>query len=241
MITTIPFFSISGLAFEFINSREMLIVILALPFLSIGVTFNSTRSPRFLKYVTLVTVSILVMIFGLLLSQIVLWALERGDFTFETPASLGHPQDNIPLDQALIIDMQDLGLDWVGTMTVAQVNNVKLAPSADAVQVVYEGRKSAAVITLIKFDARQEVVRFYTAWRDGAANFRIFEFELNPPGPPDQGHIMRYYDPQMEIAYSAWQDDKWVTIIEVQGPFPTALSLSKEIKALVANDYLSSE
>jgi hypothetical protein len=160
MITALPFLSISGLAFEYINSRALLIVILALSFLSIGVTVSSSRLPRFLLYTTLVTVFVLVVIFGLLLSQIVLWAVASGDFTFETPASLGHPQDNIPLDQVLIIDMQELGLDWVDTMTVAQVNNVKLEPSAEAVQIVYEGRNSAAVITLIKFDSRKEAVRF---------------------------------------------------------------------------------
>lgn len=104
----------------------------------------------------------------------------------------------------------------------------------------YEDDRCQVFLTVIQFESRQDAGEFFTAWKKAASSrFRITHFEINLPGLPDQGHIMRSYNAQTGRSYSAWQTRNWVTIVEVPGPLPQAGPLARDVKELVARGYRS--
>jgi hypothetical protein len=181
----------------------------------------------------LVFVVVFVVVFVLVIAGVV----SLGDFTLESPASLGHPAEQVRLEEAARVDLGSLGLDWIGNETITQLDGTRVGSGAKAFRVEYSGEEEQVFLSMIEFDSTEQSDSFFSNWREAHSNIRVTEFEINPPGLLGQGRILRFYSPQTGRAYNAWQNENWVRIIEVPGPFSQASPLAREVKELVAKHY----
>ncbi|MGC9350131.1 MAG: anti-sigma factor family protein [Anaerolineae bacterium] len=201
----------------------------------LGLTF--ALLPR-LPYVVVTTLLVLLLVNGLLLVRALAGVVALGDYSWQTPAQLGRPPDELTVEEAAQVDLTPLGLTWVESTEAMWVDQVWVGPQATAVTAVYEGQGLQAFLTLAGFPNPQAAGDFFASWREAASGgVQIAHFEINLPGLPGQGRIWRSYDAQRGKAYSAWQSGDWVIIIEVPGPISQAMPLAREIKAAVAEAY----
>jgi hypothetical protein len=226
------------IAFELLATGAMLAASAAMLFLlaALGLTF--VLLPR-LPYVTLAAVLILLVVNGLLLGQTALGILILGDFSLESPIGLGHPAQGVAVEDAVLIDMEPLGLEPVEHMVVTAVGKVEIGPQSWAARAAYEGDGRPVFLTVVESESLPEVDGFFLSWKDTVCRIRISGVEINLPGLTDQGRIMRCYDPVTGTAYNAWRAGNWATIIEVPGPFSEASPLAREVKDLVTRSYLT--
>jgi hypothetical protein len=207
-------------------------VLVAVLFLLITLGITAVLLPR-LPYMTLAMVLVLLLANGLLLGRAVAGIVAVGDFSWQTPAGLGHPLE-VSLEET--IDLSALGLEWVESTKVTWVDNVWIGPQAEAVRSAYEGSDRQGFLTMVRFEDRQAADEFFSSWSDSVSGgVRLTHFEINLPGLPGQGRILRSYNALVGKAYSAWQTENWVTIVEVPGAFSQATPLSRAIKDVVAS------
>jgi predicted anti-sigma-YlaC factor YlaD len=203
--------------------------------IALGATF--ALLPR-LPHVTLTTVLVLLLVSGLLLLEAAVGVAALGDFSWQTPAELSHPPEDVALEEAVQVDLTVLGLSRRESMEPSWVDNVWIGSQAKAVRAAYEGEDSRARITLIRFEDQQRADEFFTCWKEAfAEGIQMAHFEINLPGLPGQGRIWRSYEPHVGVAYSAWRTDRWVTIIEVPGPVHQAVPLAREVKELTSRSF----
>jgi hypothetical protein len=118
------------------------------------------------------------------------------------------------------------------------VDNVWIGPQADAVRAAYSGDGVQGFVTLIRFEDQQRADEFFVSWKQSISSAaRVAHFEINLPGLADQGRLTRFYDAVAGKAFSSWQNENWVTIVEVPGSLSQAMPLAREIKETVANTY----
>ena len=193
--------------------------------------------PR-LPYVTVTTALVLLLVNGLLLARAVWGVAALGDFTWQTPAGLGHPAAGTPLEEAVRADLSSLGLAWVESAAVRSSDGVWIGPQGEGMRAAYQGEEGRAYLTVLRFESQPAADAFFVAWRDAVSQgVRLAHLEINLPGLPGQGRIARSYSARAGQAYNAWQAENWVTIVEVPGPFSRASPLAREIKELVAQGY----
>ncbi len=233
----VPLALIVFAAFQLLSTGAMLTGFVAMSFLAFALAITFVLLPR-APYMTIAVVLVLLAVSGLLLGQTFVGSVALSDFSFQWPASLGHPPAGMTAADAVSVDMLPLGLELVESMEVTSVDNVQISPQARAVRATYEGDGRQVFLTLVESADRQEADEFFVAWKGKAGKFRIAALEINLLG---QGHIMRCYDAQSGRAYSAWQTSEWVTIIEVPGPLDQAMRLAREAKDLVARSYRGQE
>ncbi|NIN64544.1 MAG: hypothetical protein GTO63_07545 [Anaerolineae bacterium] len=238
LTTSVPLLVAAVIAFELLATGAMLAASAAMLFLlaALGLTF--VLLPR-LPYVTLAAVLVLLVVNGLLLGQTALGILILGDFSLESPIALGHPAEGVAVEDAVLIDMEPLGLESVEHMAVTAVGKVEIGPRSSAARASYEGDGRLVFLTVAQSESLQEVDGFFLCWKDTVCRIRISGVEINLPGLTDQGRIMRCYDPVTGTAYNAWRAGNWATIIEVPGPFSEASTLAREVKDLVTRSYLA--
>jgi len=202
---------------------------------ALGATF--VLLPR-LSHATLTTLLILLLLNSLLVGQAVLGVVAVGDFSWQTPAQLGHPAEDSSVQEAMEIDLTALGLDRVQTRKPTTVDGVEIDSGAEVAETVYNGDGHQALITGIRFDDRHEADEFFTTWKESVSGrVRITHVEINLPSLAEQGSVFRTYEPGAGRAYSAWQVDNWVTIIQVPGAFSQAMPLAQEVKETVTRSY----
>jgi hypothetical protein len=190
-----------------------------------------------LPYMVLTTALAIILTIGLTLSQIAVSVATLGDFSLQWPSTLGHPAGNVSPEEAIRIDLGSLGLDWAESVEVNWIDKVWIGSDGEAVRAQYQGDGGQAYLTLAKFNEYQQADAFFVAWNDATSNVRVANFEVNLPGLPGQGRIVRFYAPGTGRTYSAWQNENWVTIVEVSGPFSQASQLAQAIKEVVAGKY----
>jgi hypothetical protein len=190
-----------------------------------------------LPYMVLTTALAIILTIGLTLSQIAVSVATLGDFSLQWPSTLGHPAGNVSPEEAIRIDLGSLGLDWAESVEVNWIDKVWIGSDGEAVRALYQGDGGQAYLTLAKFNEYQQADAFFVAWNDATSNVRVANFEVNLPGLPGQGRIVRFYAPGTGRTYSAWQNENWVTIVEVSGPFSQASQLAQAIKEVVAGKY----
>jgi len=233
----LPLLGLALAAYHLIGVGNPLVVLMAVLLLLGALLVTFILLPR-LSYMTLTTVLVLFLVNGLLVGRAAAGVVALGDFSWQTPAELGHPPEGVVLEDAACVDMSALNLTWVESTEVTWVDNVWIGLQAEAVRTAYEGNDRQAFLTVVKFESSQEADQFFVAWKDAVSGgVRLTHFEINLPGLPGQGHIMRAYSAQAGWAYSAWQTEEWVTIVGVPGAFSQATPLSQDIKELVANSY----
>lgn len=239
VLTAIPLLVTALVAYHLVGTGTMLSVLVAALFLLIALVITFVLLPH-LRYMTLATVLVLLLVNGVLLGEALAGVVTLGVFSWQTPAALGHPAEGVTPKHAARVDMQPLGLEWVESTEVTWVDNVWIGPQAEAVRATHEDDRCQVFLTVIQFESRQDAGEFFTAWKKAASSrFRITHFEINLPGLPDQGHVMRSHNAQTGRSYSAWQARNWVTIVEVPGPLPQAGPLARDVKELVARGYRS--
>ena len=235
---SVPLLFIAVIAFELLATGAMLAASAGMLFLLAALGVTLLLLPR-LPYVTLAAVLVLVVVNGLLLGQTALGILILGDFSLESPIALGHPAEGVAVEDAVLIDMEPLGLEPVERMDVTAVGKVEIGPQSRAARASYEGDGRLVFLTVAESESLQEVDGFFLSWKDTVCRIRISGVEINLPGLTDQGRIMRCYDPVTGTAYNAWRAGNWATIIEVPGPFSEASPLAREVKDMVTRSYLT--
>jgi predicted anti-sigma-YlaC factor YlaD len=239
LLATIPLLIMALAVYHLVGTGTMPSVLVAVLFLLVALVITFISLPR-LSYMTLATVLVLLLVNGLLVGQAVAGVVAMADYSFETPAALGHPAEGVALKEAVRLDLESLGLEWVESTEMTRVGNVWVGPQATAMRAVYEGNGRQAFLTVVEFESSQEADHFFVAWKNAVSGgVRLTHFEINLPGLPGQGRIMRAYSAQTGRAYSAWQARNWVTIVEVPGVFSQATPLSQDIKELVTGGYRS--
>jgi len=233
----LPLLGLTLAAYHLIGVGNPLVVLVAVLLLLGALLATFILLPR-LSYMTLTTAFVLFLMNGLLVGRAVAGVVALGDFSWQTPAELGHPSEGVAVEKAAQVDLTSLGLEWTKSTEVTWVDNVWIGFQAEAVRATYEGNDRQAFLTMVKFESSQEADQFFVAWKDTvSAGVRLTHFEINLPGLPGQGRIMRAYSAQTGRAYSAWQTEEWVTIVEVPEAFSQATPLSQDIKDLVTNSY----
>jgi hypothetical protein len=199
------------------------------------------RTRRLLFATGVVTVLVLLLAIGLLAGRAIVAVVAMGDYTWKTPAELGHPLGEGTIADVTHADLTSLGLKWTGSMDLSRVDNVWFGRCTKAIRIVYKGDNRRVFLTVAEFGSTREADRFFVAWKKAVSGgTRLTHLEINLPGVPGQGRIMRGYSAQTGQAYSAWQTEEWVTIIEVPGTFPQAMPLAQDVKELMANSYRQS-
>jgi hypothetical protein len=203
--------------------------------IALGTTFGLL--PR-LPYATATTIATLLLVSGLLVVEAAAGVMALGDFSWETPAQLGHPPDQLSPEEAARVDLTSLGLTRKEITEPDWVNNVWTGHQAEAARAAYESEGNRAFLTVVRFEDPEQADQFFASWMGGVSEgVEIAHWEVNLPGLPGQGRLFRAYEPRAGKAYSAWQNEGWVTIIEVPGPVSRAMPLAREIKEAVANTY----
>lgn len=234
LLMTVPLLVITLAVYNLVGTGTVPSVLMAVLFLLITLGITAVLLPR-LPYMTLATVLVLLLVNGLLLGRAVAGIVAVGDFSWQTPAGLGHPL-KVSLEET--IDLSPLGLEWVESTKVTGVDNVWIGPRAEAVRAAYEGTDRQGFLTIVRFEDQQAADEFFSSWSDSVSGgVRLTHFEINLPGLSDQGRILRSYNALAGKAYNAWQTENWVTIVEVPGAFSQATPLSREIKDVVASGY----
>jgi hypothetical protein len=188
--------------------------------------------------VTLTTVLVLLLVSGLLLVEAAAGVVALGDFTWQTPGGLSHPPEDVALEEAVQVDMTPLGLSQRQSTELRWVDNVWIGPKAKAVRAAYEGEDLWAFLTVLRFEDQQRADEFFTSWKKAVTEgVQIAHFAINLPGLPGQGRVWRSYEYQGSEAHSAWQTDRWVTIVEVPGPVHQAMPLAREVKELTSSSF----
>jgi hypothetical protein len=178
----------------------------------------------------------------IILFQAAIGAVKMGDFTFQTPASLGRPQKGLLVEDAVSVDLTSIGLDCIETNQVSWIDNIGISTQATAMQAIYTGEDRQAHLTAIEFDNLSDASEFFSLWSDVVSEgAQIAHLEINLPTLPDQGSIQRGYNPRLGKAYNAWQYQRWVIIIEVPGPFSQASPLAQRVKQLVSQSYTGNQ
>jgi len=241
LVPGLPFLGLALATYHVIGVGNPLVALVAVLLLLGALLVTFILLPR-LSYMTLTTVLVLLLVNGLLVGRAVAGVVALGDFSWQTPAELGHPSEGVAVEKAVQVDLTSLGLEWTKSTEVTWVDNVWIGLQAEAVRATYEGNDRQAFLTMVKFESSQEADQFFVAWKDAvSAGVRLTHFEINLPGLPGQGRIMRAYSAQTGRAYSAWQTEEWVTIVEVSGAFSQATPLSQDIKELVTRGYQDGE
>jgi predicted anti-sigma-YlaC factor YlaD len=245
LLTAMPLLFLALAALDVMSTGGALSVVAAALLLLVALLVTFVLLPR-LPYATLVVVLVLLLANWVLLGQTAAGVVAVGDFSWQTGAELGHPPEGIGLEDAVRVDLSSLGLDPVETAEVTWVNKVWIGAQAQAVQAKYEDQygdgDQQARLTAVEFEGLQEADQFFVSWKEAVSpGIELAHFEINLPGLPGQGGLVRTYSAQSARAYSAWRSGSWVTIIEVPGPFSQAAPLAREIKELVASSYQSGE
>jgi predicted anti-sigma-YlaC factor YlaD len=226
------------IAFELLSGGVIMAGALALSLVVAALAVTFVLLPR-APYMTVGALLALVVVSGLLLGQTVVGIVSLSDFTLEWPASLGHPQAGITPEDAVVVDLSPLGLEFVERSEVDAVNGLAIGSQSAAIQATYEGEDSLVVLTVVEFEAQREADRFFSSWGSRACRIGISSFEVNMSGLLGQGQIKRCYNPQTGRAYNAWQTEGWATIVEVAGQHSEAGRLAREVKSLVSASYLT--
>jgi len=164
--------------------------------------------------------------------------IKQGAFTFQTPATLGRPPQGVAVEDAVNLDLKSIGMQCLETNQVSWIDNVRIGPRATAFEATYVGEIGQADLTVIEFETQPDATKFFNQWSDVISDgLQIFHLETNLPGWLGQGHIQRTYNPHIGKAYSAWQIENLVTIIEVPGPLSQAMPRAQQIKQLVSQSY----
>jgi hypothetical protein len=240
LVAGLPFLGLTLAAYHVIGVGSPLVALVAVLLLLGALCITFLLLPR-LSYMTLTTVVVLFLMNDLLVGWAVAGVVALGDLSWQTPAELGHPPKGVAVEKAVQVDLTSLGLEWTKSAEVTWMENVWIGPQAEAVRATYEGNGQQAFLTIVKFASPQDADQFFVAWKDTvSAGVGLTHFEINLPGLPGQGRIMRTYSAQTEQAYSAWQTEEWVTVVKVSDAFAQATPLSQDIKELVANSYRDS-
>jgi hypothetical protein len=240
-VSSLPLLGLVLVAYHIMGAGSLLAVLAAILLLLGALLVTLILLPR-LSYMTLVTVWVLLLANGLLVGRAVVGVVALGDYTWQTPAELGHPPGGGAVADLAPVDLTSLGLEWTESTDLTWVDNVWVGRQAKTTRAVYKGNDSRVFLTVAEFESPRDADQFFVAWKEAVSGrVRLVHFEINLPGLPDQGRIVRGYSAQAGQAYSAWQTEEWVTIIEVPGTFAQAMPLSQAVKKLVANGYRQSE
>jgi hypothetical protein len=139
------------------------------------------------------------------LFQAAIDAVKMGDFTFQTPVSLGQPAKDLAIEDAVSVDLKSIGLDCVETNQVSRIDNVRISPRSTAMQATCTGEDRQAYLTAIEFDSQSDANEFFSLWSDAVSDgTQIAHIEINLLVLPDQGRIQRGYNLRLGKAYNAW-------------------------------------
>ena len=224
-------------AFQLLSGGVIVAGVFALSLVAAALAITFVLLPR-APYMTVGALFALLLVSGLLFSQMVVGIVSRSDFTLEWPASLGHPSAGVTPEDAVVVDLSSLGLEFVERSEVDAVNGMVVGSRTSATQAIYEGEDGLVLLTVAEFETQQEADRFFTSWGNRACRLGISSFDIDMSGALGQGQVKRCYNPQAGRFYSAWQTEEWATIIEASGDNAEAARLAREVKALVSASYL---
>ncbi len=240
LVVGVAFLILGLLALQTIASGYAVSALAAFAMLALALVATFALLPR-LPNVTLVSILALLVLNGLLFGRAV-WGTARmvatADRAVELPGTLGHPGPGVVLDQAVRVDLRSLGLTWKKNEPVTSIDNVWIGLDAAAAQATYEGNGQSVQLTLVQLDSPAQADRFFLDWEQSISHgIHLMHATVHLPGVPGQGNMLRSYGVQAGKAYSAWQNENWVTIVEVSGTYEQAVPLAAAVKSAVAQSY----
>jgi predicted anti-sigma-YlaC factor YlaD len=237
LLAAAPLLVLVLVVYQLAGTGGVPVVVLAGLFLLIALGATFGLLPR-VPYATLTTVLILLLVSGLLVVEVVAGVMAQVEFSYQMPAQLGHPAEGVSPDEAARMDLTSIGLTRGEITGTAWVNNVWIGNQAEAARAAYEGERNRAFLTMVRFADTELADAFFVSWKEAVSEgVEIAHWEINLPGLPGQGRLYRAYEPRAGKAYSAWQNETWVTIVEVPGPVSAAMPLAQEIRGAVAKAY----
>jgi hypothetical protein len=241
LLAAAPLLVLMLVVYQLADTGGVPVVVLAGLFLLIALGATFGLLPR-VPYATLTTILVLLLVTGLLVVEVVAGvmtgAMTRLDFPCEMPARLGHPPEGVSLGEVALVDLTPLDLTRRETTEPDWVNDVWIGPRAEAVRAAYEGEGNRAFLTVVRFEDPQRADEFFVSWKETVSeSLEIAHCEINLAGFPGQGRVFQSHEPAAGKAYSAWQNESWVTIVEVPGSGLGPLFLARDIKAIVARAY----
>lgn len=219
-----------------INGQALSALVCLLALLSaLLITFG--RLPR-LPYGTVAVLIALLLTGAFLLGQTVAAIVMVGDYAFDRPHAMGHPPDDVGLEEAAKIDLQPLGLQLAETAEVRKIGGAPIDSLSEAVRVRYQGNGQEVYLTLVKSRKAEDAQKIYQGWKTSVeSGVQICQFEVDVPGLLEEGHVYRTYSAMIDRAFSVWQTDKWIIIIEATGSFAEASKLTKRVREIVESDF----
>jgi hypothetical protein len=256
----VPLLVLALAAFTLASTGSLLVIILAAGWLILALLVTFVRLPR-LPYMTWMTVLSLLVANLILVGNLLGGVIGLFDLAPEYPSNLGRPSSSIPPAEAASIDLRAYGFATGDGQAITEVRGISIPGDAAAVRQLYErSGGQPAWITVIRFGNRGNADDFFRDWTravkndfysvsldlssasfddpDGRANHPL-SWTLELPGVwfGQEGQIYRGYDERHLLAYSAWQLEDSVTIIEVEGGVAQALPLARDIKRIMADSY----
>jgi hypothetical protein len=187
-----------------------------------------------LPNITVITVLVLILMNGFLVSQAAVGAWkDLFEFALEPAAELGHPAESIPLENAVHIDMKSLGLEFISWEEIHQMPGVMLSTEDRIVQAFYQGNGQRVYLTMAKMKSHMKAHAYYASWKKKASScVRLMHSEMF-------GQVFRSYDLFRSRECLAWKTENWVITIEIPGPYSRAWPLAKRVKDLIVRSFRS--
>jgi len=237
LLVAAPLLVLTLVVYQLAGTGGVPVVALAGLLLLIALGATLGLLPR-VPYATFTTILVLLLVSSLLVVEAVAGVMTQIEFSYQMPAQLGRPPEGVSPDGAARVDLTSMGLKRRETTEPAWVDNVWIGSQAKAARTAYEKERTGAFLTVVRFEDAQRADEFFVSWKEAVSKgVKIAHWEVNLPGLPGQGRVYRFYEPRAGKAYSAWQNENWVTIVEVPGPLSQSMSLAQEIREAVADAY----
>ncbi len=256
----IPLIVLALAAFTLVGSGDFLMMLIGSGWFVLALVVTFVRLPE-LPYMTWMSVLALLIANAVLISNLAGGIAGLFDLRPEFPASLGHPQAGVTTGDAVRIDLGSFGFSGPESGALTAVHELPLPEGARAIRSQYRRPGGMpAWVTVIEFSSRQQAHSFFRSWKRQVANeFYAISLDLSsadfdqPDAHADhplnwdlelpgvwfgqEGQLARGYDDTSLRAYSAWQVENYVTIVEVEGGVVQVLPLSRQIKEAIAESY----
>jgi hypothetical protein len=227
------FLALTTAAYHLLVAETFWLALLGCLLILIALVFTFIHLPK-LPYFTAITVLVLILMNGFLISLAAVGAWkDLSEFAFEPAAELGHPNESIPLENAVHIDMKSLGVEFISWEEIHQMPGVMMSTEDRIVQAFYQGNGQRVYLTMAKMKSHTKAHAYYASWKKKVSSgVRLMHVEMF-------GQVFRSYDLFRSRECLAWKTENWVITIEIPGPYSSAWPLAKRIKDLVVRSFRS--
>jgi predicted anti-sigma-YlaC factor YlaD len=239
---SLPLVTLAVLACDLLVSQNIFIGLAAALILTAGVAATYVSLAR-LPYATVMTAAGFVLVICLLISVTSASLMAGlGGFGPGQDLSFRRPPRSVTPAQFVQADLSSLGLTFQGSVPVEQLGSLWLDSGETAAQARYGGAESGAYLTSLECRGSERAKELFQRWRkDINGGIHIMQVQESLPISIGGGLFIRTYSAMWKRTYIGWQNESWITIIEVPGSLGSSGVLARNIKDAVTGRYVTIE